>query len=235
MSSSHSRRAPVRPRWVWGGTAVGLAGLVLLGLAVAIASWWWALAGGVVLALGLLAARHGRILRDVHGTEPSGSAGQVEARQLRDGEVHDGVRAGDMIADRAARRDALATEATRRALVASRAPRGRLGGMEGALLLVAAAVLAGAQMSSLFPNTAIGESHATTVLLPAIVLAWCGLRVVTDADRPHRVTGLVALAVGAFTVLFAALAHHQAAAPMVLEIVCGAVAAVAAVGLVADG
>src|SRR5690348_191893 len=94
-----------RPRWVWAGTLTGLAGLVLLGVAASLRSWWWAAAGLVLVVAGLGAARHGRIWREVQATGRDSGSRDGELERVRSGGMKEGVRPGEKIDDPRVRRD----------------------------------------------------------------------------------------------------------------------------------
>ncbi len=57
----------VRPRWTWIALVVMLAGLVLIGAGIVVASWAWAIPGLVLLAIGGVAALYGGFFYDVQG------------------------------------------------------------------------------------------------------------------------------------------------------------------------
>lgn len=84
----HSTRRPlVRPRWVWGGLAVALAGLGVLGLGIALLSLWCSITGAALLVLGAASSVAGGIMYDA---SPELSAG-TEMRQIVRGDVHEAV------------------------------------------------------------------------------------------------------------------------------------------------
>jgi drug/metabolite transporter (DMT)-like permease len=83
----------VRPRWVWGGLIVALLGVCLLGWGIAVPSWTESVAGAVVLLVGGAASVGGGVLYDARTHLAVGE----EMRQLRDGDVHEGIRPGDML------------------------------------------------------------------------------------------------------------------------------------------
>ena len=56
----------VRPRWTWAALAIMVLGATLIAWGVLVLSWPWAIAGAVVLLLGMAVAGYGCLLYDVH-------------------------------------------------------------------------------------------------------------------------------------------------------------------------
>ena len=83
----------VRPRWVWGGLILALLGACLLGWGIAVLSWTGSIAGTVMLVVGGAASVGGGVLYDARTHLAVGE----EMRQLRDGDVHEGIGPGDMM------------------------------------------------------------------------------------------------------------------------------------------
>jgi hypothetical protein len=63
-------QSPYRPRLIWLGVLLMLAGLLVAAAAVIVLSWQLAVIAGVLAATGALTAWRGRIFRDTHGTSP---------------------------------------------------------------------------------------------------------------------------------------------------------------------
>jgi len=194
----------VRPRLMWSGVVVALAGAGLL-------AWWTATwhplagaVGGVLLVIGGVIATFGGVFYDTHDRRPID--GEVE--DLRDAHVHRGTAPGDMLTDPRLRADAALTSrrtgAVRRA--AQRAPRAALQPLGSWLLLGGAAALVVTQ--SWYPHTDAGQSNATRALLIAIVVALAGLRTLL-AQRPGRLPSVVAGVAGLLLVALALFTHHD--------------------------
>lgn len=83
----------VRPRWVWGGLLVAVLGGCVLGLGIAVLSWRESIAGTVLLLVGGAASVWGGVMYDARTQLAVGQ----EIRQLRDGDVHEGIGPGDMM------------------------------------------------------------------------------------------------------------------------------------------
>ena len=211
-----------RPRWVWAGTLTGLAGLVLLGVAASVRSWWWSAAGLVLVVAGLGAARHGRVWRDVQASGRESGSREGDLERVRRGGVKEGVRPGEMIDDPRVRQDSRQTEATHRSVVHTPLPGARLALAGGVLMLCAASVLLAAQLS-MFPNTRLGEENATFLVAPTAVLALCGLNAVGRPAQGHHVAGILGLLAGAVVVLVGLVNPHQLVGTELLQLVCGAV------------
>jgi hypothetical protein len=218
---------------VWAGTLTGLAGLVLLGVAASLRSWWWTAAGLVLVVAGLGAARHGRIWRDVHASGRRSGSQDGEIERIRRGGVEEGVRPGEMIDDPRVRQDSRQTEATHRSAVHASHPGAWLGPAGGVLLVCAAAVLLAAQLS-MFPNTRLGEENATFLVAPTAVLALCGLNAVGRPAQGHHVGGVLGLLAGAVVVLVGLVNPHQLVGTQLLQLVCGAAGILGAVPLLSS-
>jgi hypothetical protein len=102
----------VRPRWVWGGLVLALIGAATLGLGVALLSWTLSTLGAGLLLLGAAASLRGGILYDA----VPNLAVRRELRQVREGDVHQGIAPGDTLHTPAARHDASAMNRSTRAL-----------------------------------------------------------------------------------------------------------------------
>jgi hypothetical protein len=115
----------VRPRWTWGALVVMLAGASLVGWGVLVTSWPWAIAGAVVLVVGMAGGWYGGLFYDIHSSAGVGA----EMHDVITGESHlgpdPGARVENEKAQATARRDA---EALRRRQAATAASKPRLFG-----------------------------------------------------------------------------------------------------------
>jgi hypothetical protein len=83
----------VRPRWIWGGLIVALIGVCLLGWGIAVLSWAESVAGAALLLVGGAASVGGGIIFDGRTHLAVGE----EMRQVREGDVYEGIRPGDTL------------------------------------------------------------------------------------------------------------------------------------------
>ena len=223
-------RAAVRPRWVWAGTITGVLGLVVLGVAASVRSWSWAGAGAAVLLGGVVTARHGRIMQDVHGLGRGSGSAEGEVERVEDGGPVPGVRPGDMIQDPRVKERSREVEAERRRLVDAPRPRVSLAPAGGMLMIGAAALLVWAQLS-MFPQTQVGEANTTWTIAPSAALAICGLNAVARPAQAHRLAGLVGLVAGAGILIVALVNPHQSGYAQAVQAVGGAVGMLGALPL----
>lgn len=103
---SDPKAATVRPRWVWAGTSLAVAGIVCAGIGLmlltdGVVGRWVTAAGVVTLIIGVLAARHGRILQDAV-SDPSG-----ELEAVVEGDQHQGVSTQGRVRDEVAQQRAV--------------------------------------------------------------------------------------------------------------------------------
>ncbi len=209
----------VRPRWVWGGLLLALAGTAILGVGIAETSWWTAVGGAVVAALGVAGSVRGGVMYDVHATKPL----RHEAHDVATGEEHHGVAPDDDLQTSATTADARATSlrtqtASRRSSPSRRPPLRPL----GALLLLLVATLILALQGSLYPFTVTGQDNALRDLGLAVVVGLVGLRALFSPGRhvPSTVLGVVC---GLGFAAQAAFAAHGAETVAVVEWICAAV------------
>jgi hypothetical protein len=215
----------VRPRRVWGGTAVALVGCGILAVGGVSTSWMWALPGVVVLVVGATVAYRGGILYDARsgGLRP-------ELSQTIHGQARQGTAPGDMVADPRAVASSRRVERRRRRLerAAASAPRRVPVRPTGALLVGVAVFLLVGQWE-LYPLELPGQSNATRALGCAIVVGFAGMRVLESGPgRAHTVSALAAVSAGALLVLNGLLADHDRSAVAASEVVCGVVSALCA-------
>lgn len=207
----------VHPRTVWVGLALALAGAAVLGLGVAVESWWWAVAGAVLLAVGAGTGIRGGGLYDVH----SGSPGQ-ELEQVVEGETHQGVAPGDTVRDERARATSRDLDQRREALIAAshEAPRPPLAQLGAILVLLVAVFLLVAQWK-VYPLGAQSQTNGLWSLGSAIVAGLAGLRIVVGQPGRHLPSALLIVLAGGGLVPRASLATHETAATAITEGVCG--------------
>jgi hypothetical protein len=203
-----------------------IAGTCIAGYGVDVLSWWWSLAGVVVMAIGGSTALAAGVLHDVQGA----GGVRAELRDLREGNVHQGVVAGETRSTPAARRTSLELDRRRVALeqAARVAPRpAPVRPAAGTLLLIALFLVV--SQWELYPIGIPGQDNAMRSLGCAIVLGLTGLRVLTAVPgQRHRISaGLAALA-GLLLLLNGLLASHDRLSTGVAEVICGVLAVVAA-------
>lgn len=225
MSAHRTSHRPVRPRWVWAGTSVLVAGTCIAAYGVDVLSWRWCLAGAAVMVTGGGTALASGVLRDVQGA----GGVRAELRDVRAGNVHQGV-ARRTPPTPAARSRSRELDRRRVALeqAARAAPRPALvRPAAGALLLVTLFLVV--SQWELYPIGIPGQDNAGRSLGCAIVWGLAALRVLTaEPGQTHRLSaGLAALA-GLFLLLNGLLASHDRLSTEVAEVVCGALAVVAA-------
>lgn len=225
-----SRRAThshtVKPRWVWGGLGLAIAGIALIGVGLTVEPRRWIFVGVLVFIVGAAVALRGGILFDVHRTSPV----KAEVQQVLHGTHRPGTAPGQMVHDPNAQRDArAATQVTRKLEAGSRAtPTPSWSPVTGWMLLLVTVVLAASQWE-LVAHDATGRSNSFRDTGLAILIGLAGLRFVVSSER-HWVAGPIAIASGAALILGGWLAEHHSMGLAGVEIVCGALTIAAAVG-----
>jgi hypothetical protein len=219
--SRHQRS--VRPRWVWGGLAVAIAGAALLGLGVAMLSWTVSVIGTVLLVLGAAAAVRGGALYDAVGEFEM----HHELEQVRGGDVHGGVAPGENVTTPAARRDAIETDrAVGERLARAHRVSTRWAPVAGGMLLLVTAVLLASQWEGV-TSTATGRGNSVRDTCLAVILGLGGIRLVTAPGR-HLFAVVVSLLAGLGVVLGGLLADHKSSGLAIVEVSCGLVAVLCA-------
>ena len=220
MTSGRTAEHQVRPRWVWGGLAAALTGAGILGLGVVLLSGPLSLAGALVLVLGVAGSLHGGVLYDA----VPGLSLRRELAQVRAGDVHPGVAAGDMVRIADARRDARRSNERTRALEA--AARHRPGvdwaPAAGWGCLLITVVLTVSQWN-LVAHDATGADNSVRDTGWAILLGLAGVRVAATTGR-HRVAAGVILVAGLGLALGGLLAEHHRTGLALVEVGCGCIA-----------
>ena len=216
---AHARHV-VRPRWVWGGLVGALIGAIGIGIGVVMLSMPLALMGTVLLLLGAACSFRGGVL---HDAVPRFSPSQ-ELRQVRDGTVHQGVAAGDMVGTDRARSDAMASNQRTRDLErAARHPEpAQWAPVAGWMCMLITATLVVSQWN-LVAHNATGASNSFRDTGWAILLGVSGLRVGIVAGR-HRISAAVILVSGLGLALGGLLAEHDNFGLQLVEIASGCVA-----------
>ena len=141
---SKRKKPTVRPRFVWLGLIVGLAGAIVIGLGVSFQSWAWAIPGIVVLAIGAALGMRGGVMYDAN----KASVGD-ELKEAVHGDTREGIKPGEMIDDPKARETSYELDRLRRAATASsrQAPRPPLAHLGAILAVLVGVFLLGAQWS----------------------------------------------------------------------------------------
>ena len=218
--STDEARAPlVRPRWVWGGLVLAVGGAALLGLGIALLSWWLSVVGAVVLLAGIAVGLRGGVAYDAHQVSARG-----ELQKVVEGETRKGIVPGEMVHDPDAERASLEAEQTRRVVeqrsrVAGTPPLAPLAGW--ALVLLAVFLLF--SQWELFPTTETGQDNGLRDLGLGILCGLAGLRIVVAGGR-HVVAAVVAVLAGVGLVLSGTLAEHTSAMTPWVVTLCGALA-----------
>jgi hypothetical protein len=214
----------VRPRWVWGGLVGTLAGAVVLSIGVVTLSALASISGAVVLLLGAACSLHGGVLDDAVST----LSPRRELRQVRDGEVHPGVAAGEMVDTPPARHDAVASNRRTRELGRAAHHPGPVAWapVAGWTCLLITAILVVSQWN-LVAHDAAGASNSFRDTGCAILLGVSGLRVAVATSRQLIASGGVLVA-GLALVLGAVLAEHHHRGLQLVEVASGCLAVVCA-------
>ncbi len=209
----------VRPRGVWGGTALGVLGAAIAGLGVILPSWPVALVGVAVLAGGGVLAVLSGGLYDVAGAGRVGT----EARDVLEGNSHQGAAPGDQVRSPAARDRSRDLDERREAIVRQRArtPRPALAPLAAVVLLVVALCLLVSQ-GAFFPATAVGSANAERAVGGAIVSAAVGLRYLVSPGR-HAVFALAGVLAAVGLILSGFLAEHDRGGTVAFLVTCGVV------------
>ena len=213
-------RRLVRPRWVWGGLAGALSGAVVLSIGVVVLSVPLSLTGTVLLLLGAACSVRGGVLYDaVPGFSP-----RQELRRVRDGPVHPGVAAGDMVGTDRARRDAVASNHLTRDLerAAHHPERAQWAPVAGWTCMLITATLVVSQWN-LVAHNATGASNSFRDTGWAILLGLSGMRVAVVAGR-HRISAAVILVSGLGLGLGGMLAEHDHFGLQMVEVTTGCLA-----------
>ena len=218
MSSRASHPRPVHPRWVWLGLALALTGCGLLGLAATEASPLpTGVLGLAVLVAGATVATRAGGRYDVHSGSPA-----AEARQVLEGDVHQGVAPGDQVTNSSARRTARELTARTRRLHEERrrTPRPPLAPIGAALVLAVAVFLLVAQWE-IYPLGRTSQNNARRALLIAVIATLAALRIILGQPSPHRIACSLLLLCGTALVAQGSLVDHETAATAGVEIVTG--------------
>lgn len=219
----------VRPRWVWAGTALAVAGVVVGGIGATFPIWWLVGVGVVLLLVGAVLALKAGVLYDVRGSDPGSEVGSVVH-----GDVHEGVVPGETRSTPAARERAVAVSDRRRALE-WRAGHGDGPGTvrpAGAVLLLLCGLLVAAQWS-IYPPEHPGQDNALRALGCGILIGFVGLRFCTaQPGSTHRIASALGALGGLLLVANAVLAPHVLWGTSALEVCAGVVALAAAVATV---
>lgn len=218
----------VHPRWVWGGLAAAMAGLVALGTGVMLLSLPLSIAGAALLAGGGLASLRGGIMNDAgSGADPAD-----ELEQVREGDVHEGTYPGETVEDESARRNAGETaRAVRARLEAGPRVQAPIAPVAGWLLLGLSAFVVISQ-PWFIDNSAVGRDAALRDGGLAIVVGLVGLWVATESG-PLRAALVLSAMAGLGFVGAGLLAEHAYARTAGLEVVVGLLVASASVAGVA--
>jgi hypothetical protein len=223
------RRGWVHPRWVWVGTVLAVAGLVLVSAGLMTHSLVLDAVGLVVVTAGAGLAWRAGVLRDTH----TGSAVR-EVTDVRRGRVHRGTDAGDMVHNRAAQEESRAADQRRHEFL-ERSRRTQVGALaHGAavIMLVICLVLLYAQWA-LYPTGRTAQNNALRALGVAVVVSLCGLRILT-AHQPKRPAAVLAGLAGAVLALFGPLAPHQQTSVAWTETALGTLIVLAALAALAS-
>ncbi|MBA8803297.1 hypothetical protein FB382_001588 [Nocardioides ginsengisegetis] len=220
----HSTRRPlVRPRWVWGGLAVALAGLGVLGLGIALLSLWCSITGAALLVLGAASSVAGGIMYDA---SPELSAG-TEMRQIVRGDVHEAVSTRESVREPNARLHAAQTTARTDALLRARPTTSRpLAPIAGWSLLGITTFVVVSQPWFL-AHSANGHDSALRDTGLVILSGLAGIRIATGVGRHLMAVALATLA-GLGLLLGGLFAQHDRTDLVIVETTCGVITIVLA-------
>ncbi|MGI8523881.1 MAG: hypothetical protein ACR2K3_11325 [Nocardioides sp.] len=209
-------RHVVRPRWVWGGLVVAVAGSCLFGVGVARLGLIASILGILVLLAGVGLALGGGVLYDAQVT--TAGIGH-ELHELEHGTPHAGIAPADTVGGAVARRRAAAVTRRTRALQQATidTPRGPWAPVGAVLALVGAAVML---VTQIVPYQLSGaDSNGVASLVPAVLTALAALRVLV-VPGPHLWPAGLATICGVALVLIALTAGHPTPLPW-FEGLCG--------------
>ncbi len=228
-TSDSSRRHPradhhlVRPRWVWGGLVVALVGLGVLGVGIALLSLPVSIAGAVLLLTGAICSAVGGVMYDAVAHLAAGR----ELDQVAHGGVHEGVAPGEMTHEPRAH-----TDASRASTSAEVAPMARPSTPDrrptiAGLILLGVAVFLVLSQPWFIAHSATGRASAFRDVGLAVIVGLAGLRIATGL-RTHPIAIGLAVLGGVGLVLGGVLAQHDRTSLATVEVICGAVAILAA-------
>ena len=222
MTSVRAHAHLVRPRWVWAALFTSLTGLVVLGIAVMLLSWWLGVLGALLLAAGVLVGWLAGWQYDVHASR----AASRELAGVAEGGPYKGIQPGQTIVVPAVKQTAAELDARRRRILARshESPRRPLADLGAGLLLLVAVILLVAQWE-IYPRSATGQGNGLHATWVAVVVTLVGLRVLTG-HGPHRAAAALGLLAGTALIVLAWLARHSAQSVAVFETVCGGAIAV---------
>jgi hypothetical protein len=210
-------RNPVRPRVLWGGVALLLAGMFGTGAGLVAHSASVVVSGLVLLAVGGVAAWYGGVLHDLRRHDPA----EQEVQAVREGKVEHGVSSQDTEGNRRARRNArAATEQKHRLLaeVTSQPAPPLLPASSLVLLLLGAWSALGVFVLG-YPYTVAGQNNELRDLGLGIVLMLAALWL-RHVSASVAVAG-TCLVVGALQVLEGLLLPHTVARVSGNQVVVG--------------
>lgn len=220
-SDTGNRRHLVRPRWVWGGLVVALAGMSVLGLGIALSSLWCSIVGAALLAIGAAGSVAGGVMYDA---SPQVSA-RRELRQVARGDVHEGVSSRELVREPQARLDAEQTTARTDAILRARpATSPPLAPIAGWTLLGITALVVISQPWFLAP-TATGRDSAFRDTGLVVLIGLAGIRIATGAGRRPMAVALATLA-GIGLLLAGLFAQHDRTGLVIMETTCGVITVV---------
>jgi hypothetical protein len=214
-------RPLTRPRWIWGGLLIAIAGMIVTGVGVAATSWTWSLIGAGTLLAGVGLAHAGGVLHDTHSGPPA-----EELKHVLQGGTRPGVAAGQTRSTPASRRHARAVEARLDQLEAATAAAPRPYPVKPpAVILMLIALFLLVSQWELYPLEFPGQTNANRALGCAILFAACGLRIGFAQPLRRRRPSAGLAGIGGLALLCnGLLSPHDRSIMAVLESLCGLLA-----------
>ncbi|NYD40515.1 hypothetical protein [Nocardioides panaciterrulae] len=214
---SDHKQPTVKPRGVWLGLILALAGAVLIGLGVAFTSWIWAIAGVVVLLVGGTVGVRGGVMYDAHRVAP-----KDEVKQAVHGEQREGVKPGAMLEDPKVRRKSRELDRVRllEEYSSRNAPRPPLANAAAMVAALVGLFLLVAQWG-LYPIGYVSQTNANWSLGFSILCSAGALRILFGQPGRHLLSTLVILLCGVGLVLRGFLANHEIGGTVGAEVACG--------------
>lgn len=192
----------VRPRWVWAGTLMIIAAMVMIGIANVAGSTTWQLIGVVFLVVGAAGAFVGGVMRSVHGSVAEDPDGSADARP------------GELVHD-----PRVVTETDTRPRPSLRPRRSDLGSASLAGLVVVAVWLVLSRTILGVPFEPQTSSASLRDVLVAVVLVLSA--VLLHQHGPSRVASGVCAVCGLLLVIVSLTASYAVDRQMVSELVSG--------------